>query len=262
MTRTSLCALFATIWFTGLISEGVTLPNPNISVWQKPQTIKWKGTSENITCHIKAHSQFKRIVVKWLQDNKTEIKSEKIELSDNRSSVSGTVLVNASLDLLSIRLNHSAMYYCTAQMDLPILGFVKYGNGTHVYVVSNSTTVTKPSPTPETVTAIPMTLMVSLTLGLSCVLLIICIGCAIHRHYKGHSRIEPKAKEAVVDATHETPCPETHETVVYAALNIPRDSVKSRNENSAAVALTPVTCTEDSVTYSEVHMKKGPKDEG
>ncbi|XP_067251265.1 uncharacterized protein si:dkey-63d15.12 isoform X2 [Chanodichthys erythropterus] len=261
MTRTSLCALFATIWFTGLFSGGVTLPNLCISVLQKPETIKWKGTSENITCHIKAHSQVKRIMVKWLQDNETLIKTETIELSDSRSSVSGAVF-NASLDLQSIRLNHSGMYYCTAHVNLPTLGAVEYGNGTHVYVVSNSTTVTALSPTPVTVTAIPYTLMVSLTSGLSCVLLIICIGCAIHIHYKGHSRIEPKAKEAVVDATHETRCPETHETVVYAALNIPRDSVKSRNENSAALALTSVTCTEDSVTYSEVHIKKGPKDEG
>ncbi|ROL49094.1 hypothetical protein DPX16_16709 [Anabarilius grahami] len=193
-----------------LVSGDVTLPNLGISVLQKPETIKWKGTSETITCHIKAHSQVKRIVVKWLQDNKTRIKTETFAMSDNRPSVSGDVLVNASLDLLN--LNHSGKYYCTAQMDLDTLGPVEYGNGTHVYV--------------------------------------------------GHSRIEPKAKEAVVDATHESPCPETQQSVVYAALNIPRDSVKSRNENSAALALTSVICTEDSVTYSEVHIKKGPKDEG
>lgn len=108
------------------------MPNPDISVWQKPETIKWKGTSENITCYIKAHSQFKRIMVKWLLDNETEIKSEKIEMSDNRS-VSGAVF-NTSLNLLSIRLNHSGMYYCTAHVNLPTLGHVEYGNGTHVYV--------------------------------------------------------------------------------------------------------------------------------
>lgn len=62
--------------------------------------------------------------------------------------------------------------------------------------VSNSTTVTAPSPTPVTVTAIPYkdTLMVSLTLGLSCVLLIICIGCAIHIHYKGTKKCEMSLK--------------------------------------------------------------------
>lgn len=110
------------------------MPNSGISVWQKPEMIKWKGTSESITCHIKAQSQVKRIMVKWLQGNKTEIKSETIEMSDSRSSVSGDVFVNALLDLLSMRLNHSGMYYCNAQMDLPVLGPVEYGNGTNVYV--------------------------------------------------------------------------------------------------------------------------------
>ncbi|KAG1930995.1 hypothetical protein F2P79_021976 [Pimephales promelas] len=196
MTRTSLSALFATIWFTGLVPGDVTLSDVKISVWQKPETIQWKGTSENITCHIKAHTTVGRILVKWLQDNQTEMKSETIEMSENRSSVSGAVFMNASLDLMSIRLNHSGKYYCKAWMDLPELGLVEYGNGTHV------------------------------------------------------------------DATHESPCPETQETVVYSALNFPRVSVKSRNENSAALAVSSVTVTEDSVTYSEVQIKKGPKDAG
>lgn len=110
------------------------MPNLGISVSQKPETIKWKGTSESITCHIKAQSKVKRIMVKWLQDNTTVIKTETFAMSDNRPSVSGDVLVNASLDLLSIHLNHSGKYYCTAQMDLDVLGPVEYGNGTHVYV--------------------------------------------------------------------------------------------------------------------------------
>lgn len=110
------------------------MPHLGISVWQKPETIQWKGTSESITCHIKAHSQVKRITVKWLQDNQTVIKSETIEMFDHQLSVSGDVFVNASLDLLSIRLNHSGMYYCNAMMDLPTLGHVEYGNGTYVCV--------------------------------------------------------------------------------------------------------------------------------
>ncbi|KAK7135574.1 hypothetical protein R3I94_014295 [Phoxinus phoxinus] len=262
MTRTGFSALFATIWFTGLVTRNVTLSHVDIvSVWQKPDTIQWKGTSENITCHIKAHSQVKRILVKWLQDNKTEMKSETIAMSENQSSVSGAVFINASLDLLSIRLNHSGKYYCKAWVDLPSLGPIEYGNGTHVYVVPNSTTVTAPTPTPVTVTANPYNKdTVKWSLGLGCVLLIISIACVIHMQCKGH-RIKPKA-EVIVDATRGSPCPETQESVVYAALNIPRDSVKSRNENSAAQALSSVTSTEDSVTYSEVHIKKGPKDAG
>ncbi|XDV48757.1 hypothetical protein PO909_018129, partial [Leuciscus waleckii] len=129
MTRTSLSAFFTTIWFTGLVTGDVTLSNVDISVWQKPETIQWKGTSESITCHIKAHSQAKRILVKWLQDNQTEMKSEAIAISENRSSVCGAVFINASLDLLSIHLNHSGKYYCKAWVDLPKLGLVEYGNG-------------------------------------------------------------------------------------------------------------------------------------
>ncbi|RXN06005.1 transmembrane and immunoglobulin domain-containing 2 isoform X2 [Labeo rohita] len=106
------------------------------------------------------------------------------------------------------------------------------------------------------------TLMWSVLSGMGFVLLITCIVCVIHIHYKGYCRIEPRAKGALVDATRGTHCPDTRETVVYAALNIPRDSVKSRNENCPAPTLTSVTCTEESVTYSEVHLKKGPKDEG
>ncbi|XP_077079405.1 uncharacterized protein LOC143732329 isoform X2 [Siphateles boraxobius] len=260
MTRTSLSALFATIWFTGLVH--VTLTHVNISVWQKPETIQWKGTSENITCHIKAHLQLGRILVKWLQDNQTEMKSETIAMSGNRSSVSGDVFINASLDLLSIHLNHSGNYYCKAWVDLPTLGPIKYGNGTHVYVVPNSTTVTAPTPTSVTVTVNHFNKNTVLwSLGLGCVLLIISIACVIHIHYKGHWK-EHKAKEVIVDATRGSPSPKTPETVVYAALNIPRDSVKSRNENSASLALSSGTYTEDSVTYSEVHIKKGSKDEG
>lgn len=122
-------------FLTGLVTGDVNLSNvEGISVWQKPETIQWKGTSESITCHIKAHSQVKRILVKWLQDNQTEMKSETITMSENRSSVSGDVFINASLDLLSIPLNHSGKYYCKAWVDLPKLGLVEYGNGTHVYV--------------------------------------------------------------------------------------------------------------------------------
>ncbi|XP_067269486.1 uncharacterized protein si:dkey-63d15.12 [Pseudorasbora parva] len=246
MTCTSLSALFATMWFTGLIPGNVTL-----SVWQKPETIQLKGTNESITCHIKAHSQVQRIVVKWLQNNQTVMKS-------NSFNVSGAVFINTSLDLQSVCLNHSCMYYCSAQMDLPMLGPVQYGNGTHAYVafvVPNSTTVTAKPYNEDKV-------MWSLPLGLGCVLLILSIVCIIYIHYKGHWRVEPKAKKVIVDATHGSPCPERRETVLYAALNIPRDSVKSRNENSAALALTSVTCTEDTVTYSEVHILKRPKDEG
>lgn len=266
MTSSSLSALFVTICFTGLVSEEASW---NISVWQTPEMTIKEGKSVSISCHIKADSHVERIMVKWMRDNQTVVKSETINSVD-LPSVNGSVFINAILHLQSVRLNHSGMYYCTALMDLPQLGTVEYGKGTHVYVefvVPNSTT---PAPTPEsyilTVTPKPYimdTVTWSVLLGLGFVLPIICIACVIHKHSKGHKRIGTRAKEALVNATRGSQCPDTCETtVVYAAINIPRDSVKSRNENCPAPTLTSVTCTEESVTYSEVHIKKGPKDKG
>ncbi|XP_016092376.1 transmembrane and immunoglobulin domain-containing protein 2-like [Sinocyclocheilus grahami] len=253
MTRTSLSTLFVTIWFTGLVPGDVSLPNLGISVWQIPEITAKEGTDVIITCHIKADSHVERIMVKWCQDNQTVPNST---TSYHRSPVNGSGRINATLQLLSVNLNHSGIYYCTAFVDLPTLEPAELGNGTHVYVVPNSTTVTTQTLTMNTV-------MWSVLSGLGFVLLIICIVCVIHTHYKGHCRIESRAKEALVDVTRGSPCPDAQQThVVYAALNIPRDSVKSRKENCPAMALISVTCTEDSVTYSEVHLKKGPKDEG
>ncbi|KTF76265.1 hypothetical protein cypCar_00036496, partial [Cyprinus carpio] len=179
MTRISLSALFVTIWFTGLVPGDVSLPNLGIlSVWQIPEITAKEGTNVIITCHIKADSHVGRIMVKWCQDNQTVPNST---TSYQRSPVNGSVRINATLHLLSVHLNHSGIYYCTAQVDLPTLGPVEFGNGTHVYV--------------------------------------------------GHCRIEPRAKESLVDVTRGSPCPDAHQThVVYAALNIPQDSVKSRKE--------------------------------
>lgn len=65
-------------------------------------------------------------------------------------------------------------------------------NDKHLYFtvpnsnVPNSTTVTAPTPTSVTVTANPYNKdTVMWSLGLGCVLLIICIACVIHMHYKG-----------------------------------------------------------------------------
>lgn len=93
-----------------------------------------EGTNVSITCHIKADSHVQGIMVKWFQDNQTVPKSETIVKSAYPSSVNGCVCINATLHLQSIRLNHSGMYYCTAHMNVPMLGSVKYGQGTHVYV--------------------------------------------------------------------------------------------------------------------------------
>ncbi|XP_016340999.1 uncharacterized protein LOC107687985 isoform X1 [Sinocyclocheilus anshuiensis] len=268
MTRTSLSALFVTIWFSGLVSGDASW---DISVWQIPEITTKEGTNVLITCHIKADSRVEGIMVKWLRDNQTIVQSEAIVKSAYPSPVNGSVFINATLHLQSISLNHSGMYYCTAHMNVPGLGTVEYGNGTHVYaaiVVSNSSTEITPTLTPVTLGFPPNPynsdiVMWSVLSGFGFVLLIICIACVIHIHYKvGHCRIEPRAKQALVDATRGSQCPDTRETVVYAALNIPRDSVKSRNENCPAPTHTSVSCTEESVTYSEVHIKKGPKDEG
>ncbi|XP_026125812.1 uncharacterized protein LOC113107477 [Carassius auratus] len=251
MTSSSLSALFVTIWFTGLVSGDASW---NISVWQTPEMTTKEGKSVSISCHIKADSHVKRIMVKWMQDNQTVVKSETINSVD-LPSVNGSVFINAMLHLQSVRLNYSGMYYCTALMDLPQLGTVEYGKGTHVYVVPNTPVTPKPY--------IMDTVTWSVLLGLGFVLPIICIACVIHKHSKGHKRIGTRAKEALVNATRGSQCPDTCETtVVYAAINIPRDSVKSRNENCPAPTLTSVTCTEESVTYSEVHIKKGLKDKG
>ncbi|XP_073674776.1 transmembrane and immunoglobulin domain-containing protein 2 [Garra rufa] len=243
-------------FLTGLV-PGNVCQNVDISVWQIPEIIANEGTNVILTCHIKADSCVESIMVKWLQNNQTIVNSSTFDSSHYRSPVNGSVFINMMLNLQSVHLNHSGMYYCTAQVNKPGLGSIEYGNGTHVYVVPTNVTH-KVSPNHYNMD----TVMWSVLSGMGSVLLIICIACVIHIHYKGHCRLESRAKEALVDATCGSPCPDARETVVYAALNIPRASVKSRNENCPAPTLTSVTCTEESVTYSEVHLKKGPKDEG
>uniref|UniRef100_A0A8C1VZT1 Si:dkey-63d15.12 n=1 Tax=Cyprinus carpio TaxID=7962 RepID=A0A8C1VZT1_CYPCA len=115
-----------------LMSVYVSLPNLGIlSVWQIPEITAKEGTNVIITCHIKAGSHVKRIMVKWYRDNQTIPFTTP---SPHRSPVNGSVRINATLHLLSVHLNHSGIYYCTAQVDLPMLGPVEHGNGTHVYV--------------------------------------------------------------------------------------------------------------------------------
>ncbi|KAK2898815.1 hypothetical protein Q8A67_010233 [Cirrhinus molitorella] len=195
MTRTSLSALFLTFWITDLVS--VYIKYPGISVWQKPEITVKEGTDVIITCHIKADShKIKRIMV-------------------------SPVFINMSLNLLSVRLNHSGMYYCIASMDLPVLGPSEYGNGTYVYVVPNLTT---PRPVTMEGPANPIkdTAMWSLLLGVDFVLLISCIFCVILIHYKGNRRSEPGANKPLVNTTCGSSCPDSLKTtVVYAAHNIP-----------------------------------------
>lgn len=119
-------------FLTGLVPGDVSLPNLGIlSVWQIPEITAKEGTNVIITCHIKAGSHVKRIMVKWYRDNQT---IPFTTTSHHRSPVNGSVRINATLHLLSVHLNHSGIYYCTAQVDLPMLGPVEHGNGTHVYV--------------------------------------------------------------------------------------------------------------------------------
>lgn len=105
-----------------------------MSVSQTPTITAKEGTNVRITCHIIADSRVERILVKWLQDNQTEVKSEGHTTTANLVSVNGSVLINSTLELLSVHLNHSCVYYCLAQQDLPGLGPVEYGKGTHVFV--------------------------------------------------------------------------------------------------------------------------------
>lgn len=102
-------------------------------MWQIPEITTKEGTNVTITCHIKADSRMVGIMVKWLRDNHT-IVTETIGKADYPSPVNGFVFINTMLQLESIHLNHSGMYYCTAHMNLPELGTVESGNGTHVYV--------------------------------------------------------------------------------------------------------------------------------
>ncbi|XP_043115505.1 uncharacterized protein LOC122359259 isoform X2 [Puntigrus tetrazona] len=252
MTLTALFALFTTVCFAGLVPGDAAW---STSVCQIPEIATKEGADVTITCHIKTNSSVQRVMVKWLRDNQAVSKTV---LSAFPSPVNGSVFFNATLQLQSVRLHHSGIYYCTAQSDIPTLGSVEYGNGTYLYVA-----VKTPDLTPGTLPPIAYnsdTVRWSVLSGLAFILLVICTACVIHIRSKGRSRIEPRAKEALVDATGGSQCPDTH--VVYAALKIPRDGVKSRNENCPAVTLTSVICTEESVTYSEVHIKKGPKDEG
>ncbi|XP_017213004.1 uncharacterized protein si:dkey-63d15.12 [Danio rerio] len=254
MTRSRLSALILTICFTGLFSRDAFSFHLPISVWQTPNITAKEGTNVSITCHINADSRVDRILVKWWQDNQTEVRSEGIT-SPNRLSVNGFVFINSTLDLLSVHSNHSFVYYCSAQLDLPELGPVEYGKGTHVFVESAQVTVE------DSGNLHSNTVMWSLFSGLGLVVLIICIACGIHISFKGHSKMEPGTKHGIVAANSESPGSDTTERVIYTALNIPQDSVKSRNENCAAAALTSESCTEITVTYSEVHIKKRQKDE-
>ncbi|XP_051965378.1 uncharacterized protein LOC127631324 isoform X2 [Xyrauchen texanus] len=196
------------------------------------------------------------------------------EGSNNQFSTcsTGYMCINASIHIPSVYLNHSGVYYCKVWSDLPKL-FEAYGEGSHVYVgtsqISNitfSTLVTSPGP-PSTMGPanhykyIVMWLPLS---GCAILLLVIGIACVIYIYNKGHCRSQVKAKESNVDAFSGSLCPVPSETIVYAALNIPKsaDSAKTRNEDCLALAPSTGICSEDSVTYSEVHIKKGPKDEG
>uniref|UniRef100_A0A671PWX1 Si:dkey-63d15.12 n=1 Tax=Sinocyclocheilus anshuiensis TaxID=1608454 RepID=A0A671PWX1_9TELE len=121
---------FFCCFLTGLVSGDASW---DISVWQIPEITTKEGTNVLITCHIKADSRVEGIMVKWLRDNQTIVQSEAIVKSAYPSPVNGSVFINATLHLQSISLNHSGMYYCTAHMNVPGLGTVEYGNGTHVY---------------------------------------------------------------------------------------------------------------------------------
>lgn len=125
---------FFCYFLTGLKSGDASLPNLDISVIQIPEMTTKEGTNVSITCHVKADLRVQGILVKWLQDNQTLVKSETIVNSAYSLSVNGCVFINATLHLQSIRLNHIGMYYCTAHMNVPMLGSVKYGQGTRVYV--------------------------------------------------------------------------------------------------------------------------------
>ncbi len=120
-------------FLAGLIYGDASLPNLDISVIQIPEMTTKEGTNVSITCHVKADSRVQGIMVKWLQDNQI-LKSEKIVNSAYPLSVNACVFINATLHLQSIRLNHIGMYYCTAHVNVPMLGSVKYGQGTRVYV--------------------------------------------------------------------------------------------------------------------------------
>lgn len=88
----------------------------------------------------------------------------------------------------------NTIFWCLKSQSNPKVKHVYFSLIT--FAVSNSTTVTAPTPTPVTVTAnfYDDKFMVSLTLGLGCVLLIICIVCVIHIHYKGKKNREMSLK--------------------------------------------------------------------
>nr|XP_055023075.1 uncharacterized protein si:dkey-63d15.12 [Misgurnus anguillicaudatus] len=103
--------------------------------------------------------------------------------------------------------------------------------------------------------------MISSLSVLGIIVLIFCIAFVIHIHYKKQQTSDLRANGALVDALGQQ-TPITPETVVYAAINIQQnqESVKTRNKNCEA--LVSVSYTEDTVTYSEVHIKSELKDKG
>ncbi|XP_051525060.1 uncharacterized protein LOC127424153 [Myxocyprinus asiaticus] len=270
MIHTTCPAALIIICLTGLV------PGSQLSVQQTPERINTtEGSNVSITCHIEVESRAERLIVLWLKNNGSKMDHEIFYVSKNRFSTcsTGYVCINATFHLPAIYLNHSGFYYCKIWTDLPIL-FEAYGKGSHVYVGTSqtcvetfSTLVTMPGPplTMGPANHYENTVMWLLLSWCAILLLVISIACVIHIYNKGHCRSELRAKEASVDAFSGSQCPVPSETiVVYAALNIPKspNSAKTRNEDCAALAPSTGTCTEDSVTYSEVHIKKGPKDEG
>ncbi|KAI7797790.1 uncharacterized protein si:dkey-63d15.12 [Triplophysa rosa] len=251
-------ALLFIIFHTGLFVHVLGL-----SVRQTPEKIHTtEGENVTINCYIETDSRSERILVVLSKNNLT-VTGKNFTHSTHRLST-GTEIINATLHLPSIRPIHSGIYYCKVSIDIPTLETV-YGKGTHLYIVNSSQIGTTPSQhltCSSPVNSSKDTVMKWSLSGLGIILLIVCIAFVIHIYYKGHCRRD--RKEKINDATIGSQHSVRSDIVVYAAVNVSenRDGIKSRNENCAALVPVTATCTEESVTYSEVRIKSKRNEEG